>query len=130
VKLYAAPWSFEAAGGRRHDVVMPQLEQRRAPRLEIALPCTLRRPIGRPIVAQTVNVGAGGMLVSSARPLTIDEPLSFDLANLDAPFTGHARVLRQHRLDVYALRFEGLPDALTSRLRELAAGASTSPGDA
>jgi hypothetical protein len=100
---------------------MPQVEQRRTPRLDIALPCTLRRPIGRPIVAQTLNVGAGGMLISSVRPLTIDEALSFDLANLEAPVTGRARVLRQHRLDQYALRFEGLPDAMTSQLRELAA---------
>lgn len=92
----------------------------RAPRAEIALPCTLRRPIGRPIVARTVNLGVGGMLVATARPLTIDEPLSFDLANLDVPASGHARVLREQRPNVYALRFEGLPAPLTSRLRELA----------
>ena len=99
---------------------MPSPLAPRAPRAEIALPCTLRRPIGRPIVAQTVNVGEGGMLVSTARPLTVDEPLSFDLANLDMPASGHARVLRQQRHDVYALRFEGLAPPLTSRLRELA----------
>ena len=103
-------------------------ETRRAPRAEIALPCTLRRPIGRPIVAQTVNVGAGGMLVSTARPLTVDEPLTFDLANLDIPVGGHARVLRQQRHDVYALRFEGLSEPLTNRLRELAAQGTPAPG--
>ena len=104
-------------------------DHRRAPRAEIALPCTLRRPIGSPIVAQTVNVGVGGMLVSTARPLTVDEPLSFDLANLDVPVNGHARVLRQQRHDVYALRFERLPDPLTNRLRQLAVQAGGSPGD-
>lgn len=97
-------------------------EQRRAARVEIALPCTLRRPIGRPIVAQTLNVGSGGMLVSSARPLTVDEPLDFDLANLDVPVRGHARVLRHQQLDVYALRFEGLPEPMTSCLQALASG--------
>jgi hypothetical protein len=102
-------------------------EHRRAARAEITLPCTLRRPIGRPIIAQTVNVGAGGMLVSTARPLTVDEPLSFDLANLDVPVHGHARVLRQQRHDMYALRFEGLPPPLTSRLRELAGQAGSPP---
>ena len=95
-------------------------EQRRSARAEIALPCTLRRPIGTPIVAQTVNVGAGGMLVCSARPLAIDELLSFHIANLDVQASGHARVLRQHRLDVYALRFERLPDPMTSCLQALA----------
>jgi PilZ domain len=98
-------------------------ENRRAPRAEITLPCTLRRPI----VAQTVNVGVGGMLVSTARPLTVDEPLSFDLANLDVPVHGHARVLRQQRHDIYALRFEGLSPPLTDRLRELAGHAGAPP---
>ncbi|MEA2129599.1 MAG: hypothetical protein QOJ85_2490 [Solirubrobacteraceae bacterium] len=102
-------------------------ETRRAPRADITLPCTLRRPIGRPIVAQTVNVGAGGMLVSSARPLTVDEPLTFDLANLDRPVGGHARVLRQQRHDIYALRFEGLPEPVTNCLRDLAVHGSAAP---
>ena len=74
--------------------MLPPADHRGAPRADIALPCTLRRPIGRPIVARTVNVGAGGMLVSTARPLTVDESLTFDLANLDMPVNGHARVLR------------------------------------
>lgn len=108
--------------------MLPPPEPRRSPRAEIALPCTLRRPIGRPIVAQTLNVGTGGMLVSTARPLTVDEPLTFDLANLDMPVAGHARVLRQQRHDVYALRFEGLADPARNRLRDLAAQAGASPG--
>ncbi len=95
-------------------------DKRRLPRAAIALPCTLRRTVGRPILAETVNVGAGGMLVASGRPLAIDEPLDFDLDELDIPVTGHARVLRHQQLDVYALAFEGLPDQMTSCLQALA----------
>ena len=93
---------------------------RHAPRVDIALPCTLRRPVGRPIIARTLNVGAGGMLVSSARPLTVDEPLDFDLAAIDVQVSGQARVLRHQQLDVYALRFERLPAQMHKRLRALA----------
>jgi hypothetical protein len=108
--------------------MLPPADHRGAPRADIALPCTLRRPIGRPIVARTVNVGAGGMLVSTARPLTVDESLTFDLANLDMPVNGHARVLRQQRHDMYALRFERLPEPLTHRLQELATHAGAPAG--
>jgi hypothetical protein len=94
-------------------------DQRLATRVDVALPCTLRRPIGRPIVARTVNVSSGGMLVSTARPLTIDEPLDFELASLDAPVRGHARVLRHEQLDIYALRFERLPPPMTRSLHAL-----------
>jgi c-di-GMP-binding flagellar brake protein YcgR len=76
--------------------------------VQIALPCTLRRPQGSPIAAQTLDLGAGGMLVRSGRPLAIDEEVDFDLTELEMPVSGHARVLRQQRHDVYALRFEGL----------------------
>ncbi len=100
---------------------MPQAaDHRQAVRLEIALPCTLRRAVGRPIAARTLNVGAGGMLVSSDRPLTVDEPLDFDLANLDVAISGRARVLRHQQRDVYALRFERLPAPLADRLQALA----------
>ena len=95
-------------------------ELRRAPRADIALPCTLRRPVGRPIVARTLNVGAGGMLVSSSRPLTVDEPLDFDLATVGVLVSGQARVLRHQQLDVYALRFERLPPPIAGHLRALA----------
>lgn len=96
-------------------------ELRHAPRVEINLPCTLRRPVGRPIIARTINVGTGGMLVSSARPLTVDEPLDFDLSTQSVPVSGQARVLRHQQLDVYALRFERLPPPMERQLKTLAA---------
>jgi hypothetical protein len=55
------------------------------------------------------------MCVSTARPLSIDELLSFDLdlAQAGEPrhVAGAARVLREHGVNEYALRFEQLaPD--------------------
>jgi hypothetical protein len=91
----------------------------RSPRVQIALPCTLRRLKGSPIAAQTLNVGAGGMLVTSVRPLAIDEEVDFDLANLELPICGHARVLRQQLHDSYALRFERLADEMERCLHAL-----------
>lgn len=92
----------------------------RAPRAEVQLPCTLRRHIGSPIPAQTLNVGPRGMRVRSPRPLRDDETIAFDLPNLDMRITGCARVIRQERPHVYALRFEGLPEPMTRRLHALA----------
>lgn len=110
----------------------PSPEHPRSPRVEIVLPCTLRRLKGSPIAAQTLNVGAGGMLVTSVRPLAIDEEVDFELANLEMPICGHARVLRQQLYDSYALRFERLADEMQRCLRALAvaeegAAAATAP---
>ena len=87
------------------------------------LACTLRRKVGRPVTATTLNVGAGGMLITSARPLPIDEELLFDLEAPDVPVSGQARVLRHEVRDVYALRFERLPAQMANRLHALATGA-------
>jgi hypothetical protein len=92
----------------------------RAPRAEIALSCTLSRHIGSPIPAQTLNVGPRGMSIRSARPLTQDETVGFDLPNFDMRITGRARVITLERPHVYALRFEGLPEPMTRRLHALA----------
>jgi hypothetical protein len=92
----------------------------RAPRAEIELICTLRRSIGSPIPAQTLDVGPRGMHVRSPRPLTQDETVGFDLPNLDMRVAGRARVIRQERPHVYSLRFEGLPEPMTRRLHALA----------
>jgi len=101
-------------------VISPK--HQRSPRAQVAMPCTLRRPKGSPIAAQTLNVGSGGMLVTCARPLAIDEQVDFDLVTLDLPVCGRARVLRQQLHDVYALCFDGLPDEMQRCLHALALG--------
>ena len=92
----------------------------RAPRAEVVLACTLRRQIGSPIPAQTLNVGPRGMRVRSPRPLREDETIAFDLPNLDIRVTGRARVVCQELPHVYALRFENLPEPMLRRLHALA----------
>jgi PilZ domain len=100
---------------------MDELPQsRRAPRAQIALPCTLRRRIGSPIAVQTLDVGPDGMRVASPRPLATDERVDFDLPDLDMRVFGRARVLRQQRLNVYEMRFERLPEPMLRRLLALA----------
>jgi hypothetical protein len=98
-------------------------DRHRSPRARIALPCTLRRRIGAPIVAQTVEVGPEGMCVASPRPLAADETVTFDLPDLDMRVTGSARVTSQQRLNVYVLRFEHLPEPMVRRLHALAVNA-------
>jgi hypothetical protein len=95
-------------------------DRHRSPRAQIALPCTLRRRIGSPIAAQTVEVGPEGMCISSSRPLAADETVTFDLPDLDMRVTGSARVTHQQRLNVYVLRFEHLPEPMVKRLHALA----------
>lgn len=84
------------------------------------LPCTLRRRVGSPILAETVEVGPEGMCITSPRPLAADETVAFDLPDLDMRVCGDARVLRQQRLNVYVLRFEHLPAPMIKRLHALA----------
>ena len=96
------------------------------PRAGVALPCVLRRRSGSDIDARTVDLGAGGMRIATARPLATDEVLEFDLLLSGAErVDGQARVLRQEGHDAYALRFERLPD--TGRERLLRALASAPP---
>jgi hypothetical protein len=77
----------------------------------------LRRRSGSPIDARTVNVGPGGMCVSTPRPLALDEVLDFDLPLADADHVdGRARVLRHEGHGAYALRFEGLLEPDRARL--------------
>jgi hypothetical protein len=95
-------------------------ERRRMPRTDIALPCTLSRRAGSAINAETVNLGPGGMRVSSPRPLALDEVLRFDLPQ--QAVDGRARVLRQEGVKLYALRFEWLVEPARARLQELAGG--------
>jgi hypothetical protein len=90
----------------------------------VSLPCTLRRRVGAPIVAQTLEVGPAGMRVASRRPLAPDETVEFDLPDPEIRISGHARVVRQQRLNVYALRFEGLPAPMERRLHAIAINGS------
>jgi hypothetical protein len=80
----------------------------------------LRRRIGSPISARTVEVGPEGMCIASPRPLAADETVTFDLPDLDIRVTGLARVTSQQRLNVYMLRFEHLPEPMVKRLHALA----------
>ncbi|MEA2187710.1 MAG: PilZ domain [Solirubrobacteraceae bacterium] len=91
-------------------VISPK--HRRCPRVEIAVPCTLRRVKGSPVAARTLNLGSGGMLVTCARPLAIDEQVDFDFTSVEMALCGHARVVRQQLYDVYALCFERLPEEM------------------
>jgi len=95
----------------------------RAPRAQMALPCTLRRTVGSPIPAQTLDIGPRGMRIRSPRPLRADETVGFDLPDLDMRLNGRARVICEERPNVYAMRFEGLPEPMTRRLHALAINA-------
>lgn len=98
---------------------MPDAPPSRRAGRRASLRCELElsRSTGRTIGARTVDIGLGGMRVTTDRPLSVDEVLLFDLALADdAHVGGHARVLRQERHDTYALRFEGLPAATTDAL--------------
>ncbi len=90
-------------------------ERRRAERTEIAVECTLQRARGAPIRCETVDLGTGGMAVSSHRPLATDEIVEFDLPAVH----GRARVLREQGYHVYALRFEALRDGARAELERL-----------
>jgi hypothetical protein len=93
-------------------------ERRGTPRTDLTLECLLRRRNGSAISVRTVNVGPGGMCITTQRPLAIDEVLDFDLPIAGSEhLDGRARVLRQERPDRYALRFEGLPPPARERLQ-------------
>lgn len=93
-------------------------------RARIALPCILRRRTGSPIPARTIELGPGGMRVTAQRPLADDETVDFELPNLEMRIAGRARVLRQQRPHVYALRFERLPEPMNRRLHAIASRAA------
>ena len=96
-------------------------ERRGSPRIELSVDCTLRRRSGSSIAGRTVEVGVGGMSVSTARPLATDEVLHFDLPLAPGDVVdGQARVLREVAYGVYALRFEGLHEPVRERLAAVA----------
>jgi hypothetical protein len=81
------------------------------------MPCTLHRHSGTPVTGHTVDVGPGGMCVSTSRPLAADEVMRFELT---PGIDGLARVLRQQTHDTYAIRFELLGEPAQAELRRLA----------
>jgi hypothetical protein len=80
----------------------------------------LSRKTGKVIEGKTVDVGPGGMCVTTNRPLGVDELLEFELPE-QARISGRARVLREHGYRVYALRFEKLGDEARAEIAALAA---------
>jgi PilZ domain len=96
-------------------------ERRGSPRIELSVDCTLRRRSGSAIAGRTVEVGVGGMSVSTARPLATDEVLHFDLPLAPGDVVdGEARVLREVGYGIYALRFEHLHGPVRERLAAVA----------
>jgi hypothetical protein len=96
------------------------MERRRSPRTEIELECTLTRDKGGPIPATTVDLGPGGMCVRCERPLAEDELIAFAIPG--RRFDGRARVLREQKYKVYALRFEEIAATVRDELLALATG--------
>ena len=87
----------------------PTSERRAGNRVAVDLDVRLARGSGAPVAGRTIDLGAGGMRISAARPLRVDEVLDFDLAlDTDHPVTGKVRVMRLHPRNQYGLRFEGL----------------------
>jgi hypothetical protein len=88
--------------------------RRHAPRAPIELECTLTRRKGSAVACRTLDLGPGGMRVTTDRPLGVDEVLHFDIPVQGAHVDGDARVLREQAPNVYALRFEGMRDEMLS----------------
>ena len=104
-------------------------DQRTGRRAAVAVELQLARKVGRPVAAQTIDLGAGGARVTSRRPLRVDEQLRFDadLPNGACHLAGTARVLRQDRHDVYALRFEDVPPTTLAELRAFVDATASAP---
>lgn len=85
----------------------------------MAQPCTLtRRAAGSPIACETIDIGPTGMRLTTVRPLAVDELLAFDLLLGGLHIDGNARVIREERPHVYALRFDRLTAPMTRRLQD------------
>lgn len=90
-----------------------------ASRHPVSLACLLMRAAGSPITARTTELGTTWMCVLTARPLALDETVSFQLGSDDATIAGRARVVCQARPDAYTLRFAPLPEPMAQRLQDL-----------
>jgi hypothetical protein len=111
-------------------VTGPAAQTRRAsPRAAVALDVTLAHKAGRAVSARTLDLSTGGARVQSDRPLRVDEEMRFavDLPAGGAHIEGIARVLRQDRHDVYALRFERVADDTLADLRSFVDASAGTP---
>ena len=99
-----------------------ELRRRSAPRAEVSLGVTLTRAgNGAAVEGRTRDLGPGGMLVATGRPLRVDEQLDFAVALEEGPpVTGRAHVVREHACEVYGLRFDRLATGDAERLAALA----------
>lgn len=95
--------------------------RRASPRAEISVAVMLSRGrAGADLVGRTQDLGPGGMLVETRRPLRTGEELAFVLALDDgARVSGRAHVVRHHAGDLYGLRFDRLADGARERLTAL-----------
>jgi c-di-GMP-binding flagellar brake protein YcgR len=99
-------------------------DRRQAPRVRMALTCTLRGQASSAIWAETIDVGPGGMSVRAARPLRAGEVVDFDLVENETHVTGRARVSRHNTPRVYGLQFQELGAPMQQRLDRLVARAA------
>lgn len=87
----------------------------------VTLSCTLNRGAGSPIACETTDLGPTGMRLRTARPLAVDELVSFDFPVGEAHVRGQARVVSEERPGVYALRFSRLSQPMADAVAKLAA---------
>lgn len=67
-----------------------------------------------------MDIGGGGMLVTTSRPLAVDETLHFTVTtDAGVHLDGDARVMRCERPDVYALKVEHPDEVLLDQLERL-----------
>lgn len=104
---------------------MAQLaERRQTARMRMELEITLSRAKGGPVSAKTIDIGPGGLRISSRRPLRVDECLEVSLPLADGgggPVSATIRVMREEPLHVYGVRFEHLAASIAERLARLSA---------
>jgi hypothetical protein len=105
------------------------MENRRATeRVQVELDVHLGRKVGNEVHAHTRDLSPHGAQVVADRPLRVDEELTFDVEH---PATHQhlrvvARVLRQHEINMYALRFEHLDADAQAAIDALLQAASPS----
>ena len=111
--------------GEPREVTRPFAQRRVTARLtEMGLTLPEGFRVEEALDRLAIKVGAVGWLEKTPlHVLALDEIVGFDLPNLKLRVSGCARVVGQDRANVYALRFEGLPEPMTRCLHALAVNA-------